>query len=55
VILSPFVKAGSTSATPYNHYSMLRSLEQIFGASSYLGYANDSSLLRVSDDTTIFN
>jgi hypothetical protein len=55
VILSPFVKAGSTSATPYNHYSMLRSLEQIFGASSYLGYANDSSLSRVSDDTTIFN
>lgn len=55
VILSPFVKPGSTSATPYNHYSMLRSLEQIFGASSYLGYANDAGLSRVSDDTAIFN
>ena len=55
VILSPFVKAGSTSATPYNHYSMLRSLEQMLGASSYLGYANDSSLSRIGDDSSIFN
>jgi hypothetical protein len=55
VILSPFVKAGSTSATQYNHYSMLRSLEQILGVSSYLGYAGDSSLSRIGDDSVIFN
>ena len=33
VILSPFVKAGSTSTTPYNHYSTLATDEEIFGLS----------------------
>jgi hypothetical protein len=55
VILSPFVKAGSISTTRYNHYSMLRSLEQIFGVASYLGYANDSTLSRIGDDSAVFN
>jgi hypothetical protein len=55
IVLSPFAKAGSISTTQYNHYSMLRSLEQIFGVSSYLGYANDANLLRIGDDSAIFN
>ena len=55
LILSPFVKAGSISTTQYNHYSMLRSLEQIFGLPAYLGYANDSNLSRIGDDSAIFN
>jgi hypothetical protein len=54
VILSPFIKPGSTTSTAYNHYSLLRSLEQIFGLSSYLGYANDSTLSRIGDDSAIF-
>jgi hypothetical protein len=29
--LSPFIKPGSTTATPYNHFSMLRTIEDIFG------------------------
>ncbi|HEY7947963.1 MAG TPA: alkaline phosphatase family protein [Acidimicrobiales bacterium] len=29
--LSPFIAPGSTTATPYNHFSMLRSIEDIFG------------------------
>jgi hypothetical protein len=29
--LSPFIAPGSTTATPYNHFSLLRSLENIFG------------------------
>jgi hypothetical protein len=41
VLLSPFIKAGSKSATPYNHYSLLRSLEDIFRLDGYLGYAAD--------------
>jgi phosphatidylinositol-3-phosphatase len=41
LLLSPFVKAGSTSDTPYNHYSLLRSLENIFRLREHLGYAAD--------------
>jgi hypothetical protein len=29
--ISPFIKPGSTTATPYNHFSLLRSVEDIFG------------------------
>ena len=38
VLLSPFIKPGTVSATPYNHYSLLRSVEDIYGL-PYLGYA----------------
>jgi phosphatidylinositol-3-phosphatase len=43
VLLSPFVRAGASSAVPYNHYSMLRTVEQIFGLPG-LGYAADPGL-----------
>ncbi|MFZ6726419.1 alkaline phosphatase family protein [Undibacterium sp. MH2W] len=54
IVLSPFVKPGSVSTTPYNHYSLLRSLEQIFKVNAYLGYANDSTLQRIGDDAVVF-
>ena len=38
VVLSPFVKAGTVSAVPYNHYSLLRTIEALFGLTP-LGYA----------------
>lgn len=38
VLLSPFIKPGTVSNHPYNHYSTLRSVEQWFGL-PYLGYA----------------
>jgi hypothetical protein len=41
LLLSPFIKPGSTSDTPYNHYSLLRSLEDIFRLHEHLGYAAD--------------
>jgi phosphatidylinositol-3-phosphatase len=31
VLLSPFVKGGTVNDTPYNHYSLLRSTEDLFG------------------------
>lgn len=40
LLLSPFVIPGSSSQTPYNHYALLRSLEDIFHV-SHLGYAAD--------------
>ena len=39
VLLSPFLTPGTESATPFNHYSLLRTLEDIFGTGAYLGYA----------------
>jgi phosphatidylinositol-3-phosphatase len=49
VLLSPFIKPGTVSTVPYNHYSMLRSVEDIFGL-THLGYAGDSSLVPFGKD-----
>jgi hypothetical protein len=38
VLLSQYVQPGTTDATPYNHYSLLRSIEDIFGL-DHLGFA----------------
>jgi hypothetical protein len=38
VVLSPFIKPGTVSTVPYNHYSTLRTIEMIFGL-PYLGYS----------------
>ena len=43
VVLSPFVKAASTNATPYNHYALLCSIEDAFGL-DHLGFAGASGL-----------
>jgi phosphatidylinositol-3-phosphatase len=41
-LLSKFVKPGSTSDIGYNHYSLLKSLEDIFKIDEHLGYAADN-------------
>ncbi len=38
LLLSPFVKGGTSSQDPYNHFSLLRTIEDVFGL-SHLGYA----------------
>ena len=43
MLLSPFVKPGTVSNVPYNHYSMLKSVEDIFRL-DHLGYAGQSGL-----------
>lgn len=43
VLLSPFLKPGTVSNVPFNHYSMLKSIEDIFGL-DHLGYAGQSGL-----------
>lgn len=43
VLLSPFIKPGTVSDRPYNHYSTLRSVEQWFGL-PYIGYAAQAGL-----------
>lgn len=49
VVLSPFVRPGTQNANPYNHYSLLKSMENLFGL-SYLGYARPSNVPAFSTD-----
>jgi hypothetical protein len=44
VLLSPFLKEGSIANTPFNHYSMLKTIEDLFGL-DYLGYAGQPGLI----------
>jgi hypothetical protein len=49
VVLSPFVKAGTTSDVPYNHYSLLRWTEDVFGV-PHIGFAAAAGLVTLGDD-----
>jgi phosphatidylinositol-3-phosphatase len=50
VVVSNFVKPGTTTDHPYNHYSLLRTVEDLFGLSP-LGYAARSTAF----GTDVFN
>jgi len=52
LVLSPFTKGGTWSTTPYNHYSLLASIEDRFEL-PYLGYAGQKGLSRFGTD--VFN
>jgi phosphatidylinositol-3-phosphatase len=41
VLVSRFITPGTTSTRPYNHYSLLRTIEDVFGL-GHLGYAQTS-------------
>ena len=49
VLLSPRVKPGSVSHTPFNHYSLLKTLEDVFATDGYLGYAGRAGLVGFFD------
>jgi hypothetical protein len=49
LVLSPFTAGGTWSTTPYNHYSLLASIEDLNGL-SYLGYAGTPGLNRFGLD-----
>jgi phosphatidylinositol-3-phosphatase len=49
VLLSRFIAPGTVSDVPYNHYSFLKSLEDIFGV-SHLGYARQATVSSFGDD-----
>jgi hypothetical protein len=38
LLLSPFVKGATTNQEPFNHFSLLRTIEDFFGL-AHLGYA----------------
>ncbi len=43
LLLSPFVKAGTTNEEPFNHFSLLRTIEDLFGL-KHLGYTGLSAV-----------
>lgn len=45
VLLSPFLRPGTVSNTFFNHYSLLKTVEDIFGIDQHLGYAGQQGLL----------
>jgi len=49
VLISPFIRPGSVVSTPFNHYSLLRSMENLFGL-SHLGYAGPAGLRAFGGD-----
>jgi hypothetical protein len=49
VLLSPFIQPGTISTVDYNHYSYLRSLEDLFGL-PHLGYAAQPGLASFGAD-----
>ncbi|TFD16111.1 alkaline phosphatase family protein [Cryobacterium sp. TMT2-23] len=52
LVLSPFTAGGTSSDTPYNHYSLLATIEDTFSL-PYLGYAATPGLARFGSD--VFN
>lgn len=52
VLVSPFIKPGTVDKTPYNHYSFLRTVEDLF-AVPYLGYAGAAGLVPIG--AKVFN
>lgn len=49
VLLSPFIAPGTKSDVPYNHYALLRSVEDLFGL-PHLGYAGRAGLRSFGPD-----
>jgi hypothetical protein len=49
VMVSPFIRPGTVTSTPYNHYSLLRSMEDLFGL-VHLGYAGQQGLKPFGSD-----
>jgi hypothetical protein len=49
VLLSPFIAPNTLSSTPYNHYSLLRTIEDFFGL-PHLGYAGAPRLQTFGSD-----
>jgi hypothetical protein len=52
IVISPFTQPGTRNQTPYNHYSLLRSVEDLFGL-EHLGFAASKGLRPFGDD--VFN
>ena len=49
IVVSPWTRPGTRSAKRFDHYSLLKSTEQLLGITTFLGHAGDrgtSSMVR---------
>lgn len=54
IVISPYTKAGGTTAIRYDHYSTLKGVQQMLDVTPLLGHAADASVNSIADDP-IFN
>ncbi len=50
VLLSPALRPGTVSVTPFNHYALLKSLEDVYRLHEHLGYAAQAGLVGFFDE-----
>lgn len=55
LLLSKYIGPSTVSNVPYNHYSLLKSLEEIFGIREHLGYAGQEGLVTFGRDVFTSN
>jgi hypothetical protein len=48
LVVSPYTPAGTRSATPFTHYSLLRTAEELLGIPTYLGQAASATSMRAA-------
>jgi phospholipase C len=46
IVISPYTRPGTRSGTLFNHYSLLRTTEQLLGVDRFLGEASDARSMR---------
>jgi hypothetical protein len=49
IMLSPYIKQNYSNSIQYSHASMVKTVEDIFGLTPYVGHAADSSTLNLAD------
>jgi phosphatidylinositol-3-phosphatase len=50
IVISPYTKAGGTTAVNYNHYSTLKGVQEMLGVAPLLGHAGDAGVKSIADD-----
>jgi hypothetical protein len=48
LVLSPYTPVGARSSTSFDHYSMLRTTEELLGVGTYLGNAASAASMRAA-------
>ena len=52
IVITPYTQAGGVSSVSYNHYSVLKGIQQMVGfATPLLGHASDAGIASIRDDS----
>jgi phosphatidylinositol-3-phosphatase len=50
IVITPYTQTGGVSSVAYNHYSVLKGIQEMVGATPLLGHAGDSGVNSIRDD-----